>query len=242
MRTKSDSPIVQTDQGPQIPWENIETVLLDMDGTLLDLHFDWHFWMTYVPQIYAERNQLSEAEANQIIRDKIHSQQGTLNWYCLDYWTDELALPIVELKHEFKHMIQAHPEVITFLKRLQALGKHVIMVTNAHRDSLAIKLEMTEIGDYFDEMISAHDFGMPKEDRALWSAIRNKVHFNPKHTLLVDDNLQALASSKTFGIAYQLAATHVSPQLDRIDPQGFPHFEDFTQILPPIAEDFGNSR
>ncbi|KUJ73549.1 HAD family hydrolase [Thiomicrospira sp. XS5] len=224
--------IKTTAQGPAIPWNDIETVLLDMDGTLLDLHFDWHFWMTYVPQMYAERNQMTEDEAQRIIREKIHSQQGTLNWYCLDYWTEQLNLPIAALKHELKHMIQAHPEVITFLQRLQALDKHVIMVTNAHRDSLAIKLEMTEIGHYFDEMISAHDFGMPKEDGALWAAIQNKVHFNPKHTLLVDDNLHALESAKTFGIAYQLAAVHVSPKMDKIDPKAFPYFENFNQIMP----------
>ncbi|AZR81608.1 GMP/IMP nucleotidase [Thiomicrospira sp. S5] len=224
--------IKTTAQGPAIPWNDIETVLLDMDGTLLDLHFDWHFWMTYVPQMYAERNQMTEDEAQRIIREKIHSQQGTLNWYCLDYWTEQLDLPIAALKHELKHMIQAHPEVITFLQRLQALGKHVIMVTNAHRDSLAIKLEMTEIGDYFDEMISAHDFGMPKEDGALWSAIQNKVHFDPKHTLLVDDNLHALESAQAFGIAYQLAAVHVSPKMDKIDPKAFPYFENFNQIMP----------
>src|SRR5690606_507131 len=27
-----------------LPWNQIDTVLLDMDGTLLDLHFDNHFW------------------------------------------------------------------------------------------------------------------------------------------------------------------------------------------------------
>ena len=40
-------------------WENIETVLLDMDGTLLDLHFDNHFWLQHVPVCYAEKHGLS---------------------------------------------------------------------------------------------------------------------------------------------------------------------------------------
>jgi len=224
--------IKPTSQGLEIPWNDIETVLLDMDGTLLDLHFDWHFWMEYVPQMYAKQNGIALEEANTIIRAKIHSQQGTLNWYCLDYWTEQLNLPIAELKHELKHMIQAHPEVISFLQRLQTLGKEVVMVTNAHRDSLAIKLEMTEIGNYFDEMISSHDFGMPKENEALWQAIENKFGYNPASTLLIDDNLQALQSALDYGIQYQLAAVHVSPKLDKIDPKGFPAFESFNEIMP----------
>lgn len=32
-----------------IAWKEIDTVLLDMDGTLLDLNFDNHFWKEFVP-------------------------------------------------------------------------------------------------------------------------------------------------------------------------------------------------
>ncbi|MCP4043692.1 MAG: haloacid dehalogenase, partial [Gammaproteobacteria bacterium] len=34
---------------PVINWNSIHTVLLDMDGTLLDLHFDNQFWLEHVP-------------------------------------------------------------------------------------------------------------------------------------------------------------------------------------------------
>lgn len=215
-----------------IPWHKIDTILLDMDGTLLDLHFDYHFWMEFIPSVYAKQNKLSVEQAQQFITEKIHSQQGTLNWYCLDYWTEQLQLPIAQLKQELKHLIQTHPDVITFLKRLQQLNKQVIMVTNAHPDSLAIKLEMTEIGNYFDQMISSHDFGIPKEEAALWQAIQDQYPFDPTKTLLIDDNLQALASAETYGIAYPLAAVHVSPKMDKIDPGKFAYFEHFSEIIP----------
>lgn len=51
-----------------IDWAQINTVLLDMDGTLLDLHFDNTFWLYTIPQHYASRNQLSLQEANEIGR------------------------------------------------------------------------------------------------------------------------------------------------------------------------------
>ena len=31
-------------------WQEIDTVLLDMDGTLLDLHYDNYFWLTHIPK------------------------------------------------------------------------------------------------------------------------------------------------------------------------------------------------
>ena len=216
----------------ELPWNRIDTVLLDMDGTLLDLHFDYHFWMHFVPERYAAQQGLGLPQASQIIRDKIHSQVGTLNWYCLDYWQAQLGLPIAELKHELKHMIAEHPEVIRFLASLQALGKQVVMVTNAHRDSLAIKLEETEIGPYFDEMFSSHDFGLPKESPQLWPQLRAKAAFNPQRTLLIDDNLSALRSARAYGIAHCLCATHVSPALDPVDPQEFMGFDHFSEIIP----------
>ena len=213
-------------------WSQIDTVLLDMDGTLLDLHFDWHFWMDVIPQAYASKNKLSLESAKAIIHEKIHSQTGTLNWYCLDYWTEALDLPVAELKRELKHQIQVHPEVMEFLAALKANNKTVVMVTNAHRDSLVIKLEMTEIGDYFDELISAHDFGMPKEDITIWSKIQDVIAYDPQRTLLIDDNLRALQTAKEYGIAYPLCATYVSPKLDKIDPKDFASFEFYSEIMP----------
>ncbi|GKT12548.1 MAG: 5'-nucleotidase [Thiomicrorhabdus sp.] len=215
-----------------IDWSQIDTVLLDMDGTLLDLHFDWHFWMEVIPQAYASKNDLSLEAAKEIIKTKIHSQTGTLNWYCLDYWTETLELPVAELKRELKHQIQVHPEVIEFLAKLKRLGKNVVMVTNAHRDSLAVKLEVTEIGDYFDTLISSHDFGIPKEQIAVWSEIQKIVPYDPKRTLLIDDNLHALQTAKDYGIAYPICATYVSPKLDKIDPKGFESFERYSEIMP----------
>jgi len=216
-----------------LDWSTINTVLLDMDGTLLDLHFDWHFWMDVIPQAYAEKNQLSVEESKAIIHEKINSLTGTLNWYCLDYWTDALNLPIAELKRELKHQIKVHPEVMAFLAFLKQQNKRVIMVTNAHRDSLAVKLEMTEIGQYFDKLISAHDLGMPKEDIQIWSEIQKISPYNPQSTLLIDDNVHALATAKDYGIKHLLCATFVSPKLDPIDPKGFNHFSCYSEIMPP---------
>ena len=38
-----------------IDWSRIDTVLLDMDGTLIDLRFDNHLWNVVVPDRCANR-------------------------------------------------------------------------------------------------------------------------------------------------------------------------------------------
>ena len=75
-------------------WQNIDTVLLDMDGTLLDLHFDTYFWLEHLPLRYAQIHKMDQDEARSWLHERIIEQQGTLNWYCLDYWTRELNVPI----------------------------------------------------------------------------------------------------------------------------------------------------
>ena len=57
-----------------IDWDNIDTVLLDMDGTLLDLAFDNWFWQRHVPEQYALSRGLDYAEAERILHER-----GVLN-------------------------------------------------------------------------------------------------------------------------------------------------------------------
>ena len=83
-----------------IDWSSIDTVLLDMDGTLLDLHFDNFFWQEFVPEVYARKHGLSVADSKLQLYPRLEAERGNLNWYCLDHWSAELGLDIVALKRE----------------------------------------------------------------------------------------------------------------------------------------------
>ncbi len=151
---------------PTLPWSAIDTVLLDMDGTLLDLHFDNHFWLEHLPQRYAERNGLSRTEADAVLEPLFREHAGQLNWYCLDFWSRELDLSIRELKHEVAHLISLRPHADTFLAALRRAGKRVALITNAHRDSLSLKLERIELAPYFDRLISSTTTATRRRTRA----------------------------------------------------------------------------
>ncbi len=163
-----------------------------MDGTLLDLNFDNHFWREHVPLRYAEKNQLDIESAKQELFPRFRNAEGSINWYCVDYWSEQLGLDIVMLKEEVDHLIAVHPHVIEFLDRLKQQGKHRALVTNAHHKSLMLKLERTALHHHLDDIICSHDFGVPKEDSSFWSKLQSRLPFNKQRTLLVDDSLPVL--------------------------------------------------
>ena len=155
-----------------INWQEIDTVLLDMDGTLLDLNFDNHFWKEFVPLKFAQLHKIDLGLAKQQLEPQFKSMEGQLEWYCLDYWSEALQLDIVSLKKELSELIAVLPHVTDFLEKLQQSSKQVILVTNAHRDSLGLKMEKTCLQSFFDDIVSSHDLGLPKEHPGFWPLLQ----------------------------------------------------------------------
>lgn len=215
-------------------WNTIDTVLLDMDGTLLDLHFDNHFWVEYLPRCYARKHGQSEQWARERIFPLMQRIQGQLDWYCLDFWTRELDLPIVELKREVAHLIQLRPDADLFLQALQRSGRQVVLITNAHRDSLSLKMERVQLRTWFQRLISSHDFGYPKEEQRFWQALRAEVDFDPERTLFIDDSLGILRAARQFGIGQLLAVRQPDSRGEPRDTEEFAAVEDYLSLVREI--------
>ena len=215
-----------------IDWERIDTVLLDMDGTLLDLHFDNYFWQEHLPTRYAELKGLEPVSARQFIIDQTRKIQGSLNWYSTDYWSDMLQVDIVGLKHEVSHKVAPRPYCVDFLDALRAARKDIVLVTNAHQDSLTLKMDKTLLAPKFDRMITVHEFSLPKEDPDCWREVDRRHPFNADKTLLIDDNLVALQSAREYGVGYLLAISQPDSQAPRRVIDGFDAIEHFDEIMP----------
>lgn len=186
-------------------WNEIDTVLLDMDGTLLDLRFDNYFWLEVVPERYARRHTLTVEQAHAALVPRFAAKQGTLDWYCTDYWARELELDVAGLKHELREHVRFLPGAQEFLQRLRSHGMRTVLVTNAHRDSLAVKEAQTGLSRYFDATISSHDFGVPKEHPQFWTQLQAQVRFESGRSLFVDDSAAVLAAARRHGIAQIVA-------------------------------------
>ncbi|WPN57715.1 GMP/IMP nucleotidase [Pseudomonas sp. P9_31] len=214
-----------------LPWRDIDTVLLDMDGTLLDLHYDNHFWMEHLPKRYAELHGVSLAMAELELQPLFERHAGQLQWYCLDFWSAELKLSVRELKLETAHLIALRPDADTFLAAIKQAGKRVVLITNAHRDSLSLKLEKIELAPYFERLISSHDYGFAKEDPQFWDALQADIGFDPAHSLFIDDTLPILRSARNFGVAHLLAVSEPDSRKGPKDTAEFAAVGDYRELI-----------
>jgi 5'-nucleotidase len=177
-------------------------VLLDMDGTLLDLHFDNFFWLDLVPRRYARQRGLTLDAARAELTPRFVAKQGTLDWYCTDYWSRELSLDIASLKHDMREEVNFLPGAEEFLQTLVDRGMRTFLATNAHPDSLAIKAAQTNLQRYFEGMISSHQLGAPKEHDDFWTRLQALLRYDPARTLFVDDSLSVLRAAQRHGVAH----------------------------------------
>lgn len=215
-----------------IDWHSIDTVLLDMDGTLLDLQYDNYFWQEHLPRVYAGKRRISEAEAVAELQERIHRDVGSLRWYCIDHWSQQLELDIPAMKRELAHMVRIRPHALEFMRRLHHSRRDLVLVTNAHRKTLEIKMEKVDITPWFDRVVVSHDLESPKEQRAFWDRLQELHPFDPERTLLVDDTESVLESARDYGIAHLLTLLQPdSSRQKRIDTR-FPGIHHFDEIMP----------
>ncbi|WP_337880026.1 GMP/IMP nucleotidase [Rheinheimera sp.] len=218
-----------------LDWRQIDTVLLDMDGTLLDLHFDNYFWLEHLPERWAAETGQTADQAKAQLKAEYDLLMGKLEWYCLDYWANRTGLAITELKREIQHKIRMRDDSPAFLTALRQAGKQVILVTNAHPDSLSLKIEQTELASYIDTLVSVHEFGYTKEQQPLWQLLQQKYGFDTERTLFVDDSLPVLRSAQQFGIRHLLAITNPDSQQPARIITEFPAIDNYAVLLDDLT-------
>jgi putative hydrolase of the HAD superfamily len=183
-------------------WPGIDTVLLDMDGTLLDLRFDNWFWQELVPQKYAASRGMDAQSAWAELAPRFRAAMGSLDWYCIDFWSQQLDLDIRDIKRSVQEQVRFLPGAEEFLLRLKAMGKRRVLVTNAHPEALAIKNERVDLLGHLEAVYSTHPFGMPKENAVFWPKFQATEGFDSQRTLFIDDNLHVLRAARAFGVRW----------------------------------------
>jgi len=214
-----------------VSWDAIDTVLLDMDGTLLDLAYDNTLWTHLLPERFSATYQVSLDHARNHLFTHMSERQGQLEFYCLEYWAEFTGLDIVALHEELTHLIAFRPYVTDFLDHVLQLERQALLVTNAHRDSLAVKVRHVDLDQRLHALVSCHDYGAPKESETFWQSLIAEHPFDPARTLLIDDNAAVLDAAGRFGIEHLL--TVAQPDSSRPTRTGLKHpaVHDFRDLM-----------
>ncbi|MCI5160879.1 MAG: haloacid dehalogenase, partial [Candidatus Electrothrix sp. AX5] len=210
---------------------DIETVMLDMDGTLLDKHFDDYFWEVYLPEHYSLLHKISVEEAGRELRARYQEVENSLQWADLEYWSHTLNLDLPELKLRINHLIGVHPYVIEFLEFCLKKRKKLYLVTNAHSKALSIKLEKTSIGAWFDRVVCAEEVGFAKEEPEFWPRLQELLGFVPEKTLLADDTEKVLRVADGFGLGYLIHIACSSSRRPACYSTKYPSIDYFKELM-----------
>jgi putative hydrolase of the HAD superfamily len=215
----------------KIPMQDIKYILLDMDGTLLDLYFDDYFWGHLVPEKYAEKHDMTFGAAKDFLYMTYKSHEKTLNWCDIDFWSKELKLDIPALKEQIRHLIEVHPHVIDFLTLMRKKRKKIFLLTNAHFKTVKLKFNKTKIGHYFDDVLCSFNVGHPKEYIEFWQNAEKRLKFDKDTSLFIDDTEDVLKTAKEYGIKHLLFKARASSRLKPKKTKEFMTIYDFRDLM-----------
>lgn len=212
-------------------WDDVDDVLLDMDGTLLDRHFDNFFFEEELPRRYASKHGLSFEEALEKLLRLYRSVEGELDWTDLHYWTRTLDIDVVALTKEFDHLIDFHPDAVAFLGYIRARGKRVHIVTNAHESGVEIKVARTGVDQHVHRIVTAFEIGFLKMRTEYWPTCQQLIGFDPARSLYIDDDESCLAAAQEFGIGHIYHRSKSSSQLPPQPSSRYRSIESFHDLM-----------
>lgn len=215
-----------------VEWSEVDTVLLDMDGTLIDLHFDNFLWNQRLPEVFAAMRGIGVAAAREQLYAHMRSEPRSLDFYCLDYWARYTRLNVVELHRELAHLIVYRANASRFVRAVRASGRRAVLVTNAHPKSLAVKDARLDLTAELDAHYSAHVFGYPKQYGEFWSALTQRDPYDPSRTLFIDDDTGVLKAARKNGIEQVLCVAQPDSQAPKRSALPYPALDNFEEIMP----------
>lgn len=214
-------------------WDNIDTVLLDMDGTLLDLNYDNHVWNQLLPAAYARQHRLEPEQARTQLFEHMMKIRGSMAFYTFRYWSEYCGVDLVALHQQATELVQLRPGTGPFLSWLRQQSKRAIIATNADRASVQIKQSRVNLDNLVDRIISSHDYTYPKEDPMFWQSLSEQVSYDPTRTLFIDDNEPVLDAAAAAGIGTLLCVNTPDSSRPKRQDLRYPSFDHYDEIYSP---------
>lgn len=212
-------------------WDDIDKIFLDLDGTLLDKHFDDYFWEEYLPHVYSQKNKVEPQQCRELLLATYKSVENTLQWTDLDYWSERLELDVAALKKEIDHLVGIHPHVLDFFYHAKTRDKDLYLVTNAHPKALDVKFARIDITAHFRKIICSQDVGAAKEQLEFWEKLQEIQEFDKSRTLFVDDTEKVLDSARAYGFTHLVHIAKPSTKLAPRYSSNYPSIDGFQALI-----------
>ena len=177
-------------------------MLVDMDGVILDNTYDNNFWQNQIPGVISKNKNISFEDAKRLAVQIFNYKKNTKDWYDVDYWSNMLNVDIEAEKRSSISFdrIQLYEGVTETLNKLKN-NFRLILITNAHRKTLNIKLEKYDLNPYFENMICAHELHYVKENIQLWYMLKSRFKLDYTKTLLIEDTINNIKVGLSAGIS-----------------------------------------
>ncbi len=182
--------------------KDIDCMLVDMDGVILDNTYDNNFWQNQIPGVISKNKNISFEDAKRLAVQIFNYKKNTKDWYDVDYWSNMLNVDIEAEKRSSISFdrIQLYEGVTKTLNKLKD-NFRLILITNAHRKTLNIKLEKYNLSPYFENMICAHELHYVKENIQLWYMLKSRFKLDYTKTLLIEDTINNIKVGLSAGIS-----------------------------------------
>jgi pyrophosphatase PpaX len=195
----------------------IETILFDLDGTLIDTNELIIASFTHTVGKYGERPYTREEIIEFIGPPLVDSLQK------VNPNNDVEEMMATYREHNYANhekYVKAYPTVVETIKKLKAAGYQLGIVTTKLSDTAKLGLELTGMADMFEVLIGLDDVVNAKpHPEPILTAIE-KLQANPMTTLMVGDNYHDIeaghnAGVQTAGVAWTIKGREV---LEAHDP------------------------
>ena len=186
------------------------TVFFDLYGTLIDIHTEedsdaaWSALRAALYQNgadYATNSQLRNEFRRQVVR--ANATRARTEWFEPDFlpayrglleacWADDSLVHARKAAWAFRRAattkFRLYPGVFDMLTQLRAAGLRVALVSNAQACYTRPELELTGLGDVFDEVVISSDEGVRKPSAELFRSALVRMNVEPKHVVMVGND------------------------------------------------------